>query len=141
MIGIVASVIQNIGNRQRYCLGGFHARVPSTTLVFIVKLIYIFFWTWILNLMCKDGHTEIAWFMVLIPFVLIFIIMAMVMGDPMMEGFSGPPLTPEESKKATDAGWTAPPAEAPTIPPVPPGSVPPMGGSPSIGIPQQIMPK
>ena len=30
-----------------------------------------------LNLMCKDGHSEIAWFLVLLPFVLFFMVIAM----------------------------------------------------------------
>ena len=126
MIGIVGSVIQNLGNRQRYSLGSMTTRVPSTTLVFIVKLIYIFFWTWILNLMCKDGHTEVAWFLVLIPFILIFVVMGLVMVDPLMEGFTGPPLSPDEAKKATDAGWVAPAVVDPQLP----GSGPPMPGQP-----------
>jgi hypothetical protein len=66
MIGIIFSIIQNMGNKHIYKLGMFTARVPSTILVFIVKIIYILFWTWILNLICKDGHKGIAWFLVLL---------------------------------------------------------------------------
>jgi hypothetical protein len=55
--------------------------------VFLVKIVYILFWTWILNLICKDGHTGIAWFLVLIPFILLFVIMGLVMVNPsMLEG-------------------------------------------------------
>ena len=79
MIGLIAVVFQNLGNKHSYNLGSFSARVPNTTLIFIVKFIYILFWTWILNLICKDGHTGIAWFLVLIPFILMFVIMGMVM--------------------------------------------------------------
>ena len=61
--------IQNMGNSRIFCLGNFSCRVPSTIAVFIFKLVYILFWTWILNLMCKDGHTNIAWFLVLLPFI------------------------------------------------------------------------
>jgi hypothetical protein len=87
-IGIIASVIQNLGNTRIYKMGLFSARVPSTLLVFAVKIIYILFWTWILNLICKDGHKEIAWFLVLIPFILLFVIMGLVMVNPsIMEGF------------------------------------------------------
>jgi len=132
MIGIVGSILQNIGNRNRYSLGSFSTRVPSTTLVFVVKLIYIFFWTWILNLMCKDGHKEIAWFLVLIPFILLFVVMGLVMVDPMMEGFSGPPLTAEEGEKAKNAGWMPP--NPTTNNSAMGGSVPAMGGSvPAMG--------
>ena len=78
IIGVVVSIFQNMGNSQKYCLGSFACNVPSTIAVFIVKFVYIFFWTWVLNLMCKDGYTNIAWFLVLIPFILLFIIIALV---------------------------------------------------------------
>ena len=79
MVGLIAVVFQNLGNKYVYNLGTFSAKVPNTTLVFIVKFIYVLFWTWILNLICQDGHTGIAWFLVLIPFILLFVIMALVM--------------------------------------------------------------
>lgn len=79
MVGLIAIVFQNLGNKNTYNLGSFSARVPNTTLIFIIKFIYILFWTYILNLICKDGHTGIAWFLVLIPFILLFVIMGLVM--------------------------------------------------------------
>lgn len=91
MLGVVVSVFQNLGNSRRYNLGMLSARVPSTFLVFIVKIIYILFWTWVLNLMCKDGHKGIAWFLVLIPFILMFLLMGSMMGGSMYEGFEDLP--------------------------------------------------
>lgn len=79
MIAIFIIVLQNIGNSNSYNLGSFSCRVPSTILVFIVKIIYILFWTWILNLICKDGYTNIAWFLVLLPFILLFVLMGLIM--------------------------------------------------------------
>jgi len=79
MIGMVLAVIQNIGNNGMYTLGSFSCVVPSTILVFVFKIIYILFWTWILNLICKDGQSGIAWFLVLLPFILLFVIMGLVM--------------------------------------------------------------
>ena len=79
VIGIVAAIFQNIGNSNRYCLGSFACQVPSTIAVFIVKIVYVFFWTWVLNLMCKDGHINIAWFLVLLPFILLLIIISLIM--------------------------------------------------------------
>jgi len=78
-VGLTFMAIQNIGNSRMYSLGNFSCRVPSTMAVFAFKLAYIFFWTWILNLMCKDGHMDIAWFLVLLPFVLLFVILGSVM--------------------------------------------------------------
>jgi hypothetical protein len=87
MLSVLVSVVQNLGNSRRYNLGMLSARVPSTFLVFVVKVIYILFWTWVLNLMCKDGHKEIAWFLVLIPFILLFLLMGSMMGGSSYEGF------------------------------------------------------
>jgi hypothetical protein len=78
-IGLVFSAIQNLGNTQMYALGNFSCRVPSTIAIFILKLVYILFWTWILNLMCKDGQQTIAWLLVLFPFILLFVILGIVM--------------------------------------------------------------
>ena len=79
MLGLAVSAVQNLKNRQMYSLGSFSCRVPSTIAVFLLKLVYILFWTWILNLMCKDGHKNIAWFLVLLPFILMFVIIGTVM--------------------------------------------------------------
>lgn len=73
-LAIAISALQNMGNKNKYTLGIFSCYVPSCIMVFIVKVIYILFWTWILNLMCKDGHSGIAWFLVLLPFVLLFVL-------------------------------------------------------------------
>lgn len=79
IVGMVVAIFQNIGNKNKYCLGSFACQVPSTIAVFIVKFVYIFFWTWILNLMCKDGHQNIAWFLVLLPFILLALIVVLIM--------------------------------------------------------------
>ena len=79
VLAIAISIVQNMGNSKRYTLGMYSCRVPSCLAVFIVKITYILFWTWVLNLMCKDGHSGIAWFLVLLPFVMLFVIMGMVM--------------------------------------------------------------
>jgi hypothetical protein len=79
ILAIAMSVVQNIGNSKKYSLGSFSCNVPSCMLVFVIKIVYIIFWTWVLNLMCKDGHTGVAWFLVLLPFVLLFAIISIVM--------------------------------------------------------------
>lgn len=76
---LIVMVIQNLGNSNSYNLGSFRCRVPNTTIVFIIKLIYILFWTYILNLICKDGHTTLSWLLILFPFILLFLIIGLVM--------------------------------------------------------------
>jgi hypothetical protein len=77
IIGIICSIFQNFGNKNIYKLASYSIKVPNNIFIFIVKIIYVLFWTWILNLMCKDGHSGIAWFLILIPFILLFSIMAL----------------------------------------------------------------
>jgi H+/Cl- antiporter ClcA len=79
VLAIVIAAIQNMGNSKKYALGSFSCNVPSCLAIFVIKVIYILFWTWILNLMCKDGHKGIAWFLVLLPFVLLFVILGLAM--------------------------------------------------------------
>jgi hypothetical protein len=93
ILGLILVIFNNLGNKNMFNLGTFSATVPNTTLIFIMKLIYILFWTWILNLICRDGHSGIAWFLVLFPFIIIFLIMWMA-SSSQYEGL-------ESQKKAT----------------------------------------
>ena len=43
-------------------------------MIFIIKAIYILFWTWILNLMCSANATGVAWFLLLLPLIIMFIL-------------------------------------------------------------------
>ncbi len=79
MIGLVIAIFQNLGNRDSYNLGNFSCRVPNTFLVFIIKFIYIVFWTYVLNLICKDGHDGLSWLLVLLPWILLFVIVGLMM--------------------------------------------------------------
>ncbi len=79
IIFLITVAFQNYGNVHTYCLGVHECNVPNTNMVFVIKLVYILFWTWILNLMCNSGASGIAWFIVLIPFILMFILLSMVM--------------------------------------------------------------
>ena len=79
MIGLVIVLMQNLGNTNSYHVGSFSCRVPNTAVVFIVKLIYVLFWTYILNLICKVGHTSLSWLLVLLPWLLLFVMMGILM--------------------------------------------------------------
>jgi len=77
-IAVIVMAIQNFGNMNTYCVGSFSCVVGSTALVFAIKVLYILFWTWILNLICKAGVPQLAWFLVLLPFILFFILVTLL---------------------------------------------------------------
>ena len=78
-IALLVMSYQNMGNSNIYCLGDYSCSVTNTTLIFIVKIVYVLFWTWILNLMCRAGASSIAWFLVLLPFLLMFVLLTLFM--------------------------------------------------------------
>ena len=77
-IAVIVMARQNFGNINTYCVGSLTCVVGSTALVFAIKVLYILFWTWILNLICKAGVPQLAWFLVLLPFILFFILVALL---------------------------------------------------------------
>lgn len=79
LIALVLMGIQNInGKSDSLCLGNYNCNVGSKLLVFILYSVYIIFWTFIFDLMCKAGYSELSWFIVLIPFILFFLLLALI---------------------------------------------------------------
>jgi len=78
MIATFLMLLQNIGNKKKFCLGSFSCNVSSVLSIFILKIVYILFWTWILNLICKSGHKGIAWFLLLLPFIFAFVLLGLL---------------------------------------------------------------
>jgi hypothetical protein len=73
LLALVILLFQNLGDNNSYHVGTYSCRVPNTAVIFIIKLIYILFWTYILNLICKDGHSGLSWLLILFPFILLFV--------------------------------------------------------------------
>ena len=88
VIALVVMMYQNMGNVDKYCLGSYSCNVSSTAMIFIIKAVYILFWTWVLNLICKAGATGVAWFVLLLPLILLFVLLAgMMFYENSKEGF------------------------------------------------------
>jgi uncharacterized membrane protein len=78
VVGMVAMMFQNAGNTNSYCVGNYECEVPNTAVVFLIKALYIAFWTFILNVLCNAGYKKVSWFIVLIPFILMAIMIGML---------------------------------------------------------------
>jgi len=79
-IGIIIIAYQNYGNQNLYCVGNVNCPVQSTTPIFIAKILYVLFWTFVLNALCSYGYYKLSWFILLLPFILFFIVVS-VMGQ------------------------------------------------------------
>lgn len=73
MLSIIIISIQNYGNTLSYCVGDYSCQVSSTFAIFMIKIMVVLLWTWILNLICKAGATPLSWFLVLLPFLMMFV--------------------------------------------------------------------
>ena len=45
ILALVIMALQNFGSDSIYCMGSYSCYVPSITLIFIIKIVYIIFWT------------------------------------------------------------------------------------------------
>ncbi len=73
-------LIQNCNTSSRYIIGDMSAKVPCHNAWFFVgKIVYIVFWTWLLNLLCNKGFTTVSWFLVLLPFIAMFLILGIIL--------------------------------------------------------------
>lgn len=78
MISFLAMVGQNISDSRRFCLGKLSCQVPHVILVLGANLLYIAFWTWAINALCKSGYRKMAWALLFLP-VILFFVMASVL--------------------------------------------------------------
>jgi hypothetical protein len=78
VLALIVMGIQNLGNVNKYCVGNYECVVTSTLGVFAVKMLYIVFWTWVLNTLCKAGYKRLSWFIFLLPLISMFILIALM---------------------------------------------------------------
>jgi len=79
VIAMIAMMFQNAGNDGVYQCGTYQCEVPSLAGVFLAKGLYVAFWTFILDAICKAGYKNVSWFLVLLPFVLFFVLIGLLM--------------------------------------------------------------
>jgi hypothetical protein len=103
LVAYVIILIQNIASPDRFTLGPYSCMHDNQPLLMVGQLIYIAFWTWLLNMICKI-NTGISWLIVLFPFILFFIIFLSVVfqgreGMAMVEGLDEEEVPDEEEEE------------------------------------------
>lgn len=80
LVGLISIVFQN-NNSHKYCVGSLECDMVNSGnfVVFVVKALYVIFWTWLLNIICQAGHKNVSWFLVLLPFILFFILVSLML--------------------------------------------------------------
>jgi hypothetical protein len=79
IISILVLFSQNFKNPYSYCIGLFKVKSDCNNLVyFSIKILYVLIWTFILQLICRKGYKGISWFIVLLPFIGMFILIGLL---------------------------------------------------------------
>jgi hypothetical protein len=76
---IFMGIFMNTDMMKNYCAG--KCNPLQIILFFLIKLVFVIFWTWILNVLCRGGASWLAWFMVLFPFIMMLAVVLTAFGN------------------------------------------------------------
>jgi hypothetical protein len=86
---LLSMIIQNLGKNNVLCFGPLECYEVNKITLLLIKLLYIGFWTFILQMICKGGYTNVSWALVLLPIILFGLTLVMYMlNRGVMEGFN-----------------------------------------------------
>jgi hypothetical protein len=77
MIAVIICILQNIGNKNNCKIGNMNIK-GNKFMIFLFKIVFILFWTWVLALICRAGYKGISWFLVLFPFIMMIFVSILV---------------------------------------------------------------
>ena len=68
---IIAIVFLTTGSidMNTFCLDDKCTK-PGVAFIILIKFLFIIFWTWILNSICRSGYSNVAWFLFLLPYII-----------------------------------------------------------------------
>ena len=72
IISVIAIVVMLILQRHFpdiNCIGIYNCDKTNLNSIIAIKVIYVLFWTWLLNVICSKGGDLISWILVILPFV------------------------------------------------------------------------
>ena len=75
-VAIIASLIQNREESHTYCLGNKKCNLQFNNLfIFAGKIIWMIFWAIVLDSLCKNGYKKLAWTVLLLPLIMMFLLL------------------------------------------------------------------
>lgn len=75
VLSLFIMLFDNLENTHHYCFGNVSCNVANTSTIFIVEILFIVLWTWFLNAICSRGYVNVAWFILLFPYIFLFAIL------------------------------------------------------------------
>ena len=81
VVSLFVMIFDNLENTRTYCVGNVSCNVANTSMIFIFEIMFLVFWTWLLNFICSRGYPGVAWFILLFPYILLFMVVLMVASE------------------------------------------------------------
>jgi hypothetical protein len=81
VISLFVMIFENIENINSYCIGNVSCNVPNTSMIFIVEIVFLVFWTWLLNFLCSRGYPGLSWFILLLPYIFLLLLVLLSASD------------------------------------------------------------
>lgn len=63
---LLCIIYQNRYYPNVYCVGE-NCGLTNWTGIYLIKVVFILFWAWVLNILCANNHELIAWILVVVP--------------------------------------------------------------------------
>tara|TARA_X000000950_G_C13606215_1_gene533431 strand:+ start:22 stop:351 length:330 start_codon:yes stop_codon:yes gene_type:complete len=79
MLTIFVLLFQNLGNNNKYCMGSYQVNCKHKWSVFAFKILYVMLFTLLLQFLCERGYAKVSWFLVLFPYILMFLMLGIFM--------------------------------------------------------------
>jgi len=64
----------------------------------LIKWLFVLIWTWVLNYICKSGYPMVSWVLVLLPYILALLMVAVVV-EMSVTNDSYKPVTPDRDRR------------------------------------------
>lgn len=81
VISLFVMIFDNIENTNSFCFGNVSCNVSNTSMIFIIEILFLVFWTWLLNFICSRGYSSVAWFILLFPYILLFVVILFIASE------------------------------------------------------------
>jgi hypothetical protein len=88
LVLVIIMLVQNGTSDDTLCLGSYECYdAPNKAILLLVKLGYVGFWTFVLNLICNAGYKSLSWFLVLLPAILFLLLLVLLLGPWNYNGY------------------------------------------------------
>ena len=77
LISVIAMIVMSLnvfGTNHVFCIGSSTCESPINVVsLYLLKILYVVFWTWVLNVICRKVSMGLALAIALVPFLLFFV--------------------------------------------------------------------